>query len=199
MQVNHVDFLQKLVVLYNMLGDFSFESILPIIIVVAIVIAIIIYLYLLNKGLNSGQGDSKNIELEERRASIKVSRVSGFMPDKYRTFYEVLKKAMPSNYIILPNIAVELLFQRAHRKDLQLEGQYVSYCVFTSEFAPVLVISLNDFSDISDVVFRLTASEKRLIQASGIAVLEYNVRDNYSIDDLRRSIAKTMNPLYLDK
>lgn len=179
------------------MGEFRFQDFLLILIVIAIVAGILIYLYLLNKSLNGTKNSAKNMELEERRGSIKVTCVSGFMPYKYRLFFETLKKAMPANYIILPNIAIELLFQRAYRKELQLEGEYLSFCVFNTDFVPILAISLTDFTDVSDTVFRLTESQKKLIQSAGIPVMEYEIRDSYSIDELRRSLAKAMNPLYI--
>jgi len=169
------------------------------IIIAVIVGAVAIYLVLLSKGLNSGVRDLAESELGERRKSIKVSRVSGFMPSKYRAFYEVLKVAMPSHYVILPNIAIELLFTSSNRKELQLEGQYVSFCVFTKDFKPILVIDLKDFSDASNLVFSLTDTEKELIQNLGLPILEHEVRDHYSVDELRRSIAKAMNPLYAER
>ena len=175
------------------------DDILPIVIAVVIALVIIGYGIWLNKKLNSGVRDVASSELDERRRSIKVSRVAGFIPDKYRAFYDVLKVAMPSNYVILPNIAAELLFQRANRKELQLEGQYISFCVFTNSFSPVLVIQLNDYSVATDAVFVLPDKIKELIRSLGIPVMEHDIRDQYNIDELRRCIAKAMNPLYSDK
>jgi len=170
-----------------------------VIVIAVIIIAIAIYAVLLNKGLNRGTRNVESTELSERRHSMKVSRVSGFIPYKYRAFFEVLKTSMPAQYIILPNIAVELLFQRSNRKELKLEGQYVSFGVFTKEFQPVLVIDLKDFSESSDLVFSLSDNEKQLIRNLGIPVMEHEIRDSYSVDELRRAIAKAMNPLYSDR
>jgi len=180
-------------------GEFDFERFLPILIIAIIAIGLVIYVVFLSRALNGKKGDPKDQELEERRGSIKVSRVSGFMPFKYRKFYEALKSALPSKYIIVPNIAIELLFQRAYRKELRLEGEYLSFCVFTAEFAPVLAIALQDFTDAGDAVFRLTTSQKKLIQSAGIPVMEYEIRDTYSIDDLRLALARAMNPLFSEK
>jgi len=173
---------------------------IPVIIVtVVVILAILLYVVLLRKGLNTGVRGLETTELSERRKSMKVSRVTGFMPQKYRAFYEVLKSAMPTHYIILPNIAIELLFARANRKELQLEGQYVSFGVFTKDFRPILVIDLRDFSDATDMIFTLTETEKQLIQNLGIPVMEHEIRDSYTIDELRRRIAKALNPLFSEK
>ena len=177
----------------------NFQDVLPIIIVVVIALAILLYVILLNKGINREVKDVEKNDLNERRQSIKVSRVAGFIPIKFRAFYEALKVAMPANYIILPNIAVELLFQRNNRKELKLEGQYVSFGIFTITFTPVLVIQLNDYSVAADTVFNIKDNIKDLIRNLGIPVMDYEIRDNYNIDDLRRAIAKVMNPLYSDK
>lgn len=175
-------------------------DILVIVIVVVIVIALALYGIFLSKQLNSGVRDTTTSELAERRQSIKVSPVHGFIPPKLVAFYDVLKAAMPSHYIILPNIAMELLFQRANRKELQLAGQYVSFVAFTKAFAPVLAIQANDFSEATDSVFVATEEEKALVRGLGIPFMEYPIRDNYNIDDLRRAIAKAMNPLFsIDK
>jgi len=170
-----------------------------IIVVIIVIIALAIYAVMLNKGLNRGTRNVESVELDERRHSMKVSRVSGFIPSKYRAFFDVLKTAMPAQYIILPNIAVELLFQRSNRRELKLEGQYVSFGVFTKDFQPVLVIDLKDFTEATDLVFRLSENEKQLIRNLGIPVMEHEIRDNYSVDELRRAIAKAMNPLYADR
>jgi|GEM_PF-1895452 len=185
-------------VLGNVGDGISFESILPVIIIAAIVVAILVYLFFLNNTLNNKKDNIRDMELEERRGSIKVSRVTGFMPPKYREFYMALKTAMPDKYKILPNIAIELLFQRANRRELKLEGYYASFCVFTRDFSPVLVIALNDFTEVGDRNFRISPSQKKLIMNSGIPVLEYEVRDNYSIDELRRTIAQALNPLFVN-
>ena len=177
----------------------DFQEVLPIIIVVVIAMAILIYVVLLNRGLNREVREVAVSDLGERRQSIKVSRVAGFIPIKYRDFYAALKAAMPTNYIILPNIAVELLFQRNNRKELKLEGQYVSFGIFSTEFTPVLVIQLNDYSTATDLVFHVKDNIKDLIRNIGIPIMEHDIRDNYNIDELRRAIAKVMNPLYSDK
>ena len=177
----------------------NLKEFLPYIIIALIAIVIIIYVVFLSKKLNSGARELAEIELEDRRRSIKVSRVSGFIPYQYRAFFEALKAAMPADYIILPNIAVELLFRRVNRKDLKLEGHYVAFGIFTTTFTPVLVIDLKDYSAATDIVFKLSESEKNLIRSMGIYIMEYEIRDTYNIDDLRRAIAKSMNPLYSDK
>ena len=168
---------------------------LPILAIAAIVIVIVIYAVILNKKLNSDKKDVKQSELDERRRSVKVNKVSGFIPPKISAFYEVLKVAMPAQYVILPNIAIELLFQRANRKDLCLTGQYATFCIFTAKFAPVLVIELVDYSVATDAVFIIPPKIKEMLRNSGIPVLEYAIRDTYSIDDLRMTISKAMNPL----
>ena len=172
---------------------------IPVIVIAVAVIVIAVYAVLLNKGLNSRTRKTENVELDERRYSMKVSRVSGFMPYKYRAFYEVLKTAMPAHYIILPNIAIELLFQRTNRKELRLEGHYVSFGVFTKDFQPVLVIDLKDFSEATNLVFSLSENEKQLVRNIGIPIMEHEIRDHYGVDELRRAIAKAMNPLYSEK
>jgi len=177
----------------------SIPDVVAIIIIVAIVAAIAVYVVFLFKRLNRGVRDVEDSELSERRKSMKVARVAGFMPQKYRAFYDILKTAMPAHYIILPNIAVELLFQRANRKELQLEGQYASFCVFNQSFVPILVIQLRDFSDAADMVFLLSDTVKELVKSLGIPVMEHEIRDHYNIDDLRRNIAKAMNPLFTEK
>jgi hypothetical protein len=174
-------------------------DIVIVIIIVAIIAAVAAYVVLLYRGLNRGVRDVTDSELSERRKSMKVSRVSGYMPHKYRAFYDVLKTAMPAHYIILPNTAVELLFQRANRKELQLEGQYASFCVFNQSFVPILVIQLRDVSDASDAVFIISDTVKELIQNLGIPIMEQEIRDHYSVDDLRRNIAKAMNPLFAER
>jgi len=174
-------------------------SIIIVLIIAVIAIVIAVYLVLLNKGINRGTRREETNELGERRKSIKVSRVSAFMPYKYRAFYDVLKIAMPSHYVIMPNIAVELLFTRANRKELNLEGQYVSFCVFNQAFVPILVVQLRDISDASDMVFNLSSTVKEIIQSTGIPVLEHEIRDSYNVDELRRNIAKTMNPLFAER
>lgn len=176
----------------------DFEEILPYLIIAAVVAICLLYVFLLHKKVNRGERAVAERDLSTRRRSIKVSRVSGFIPFQNREFYESLKTAMPSNYIILPNIAVELLFRRINRDEIELEGQYVSFGVFTTSFEPVLVIQLNDYSVAPDIVFRIPDSVKDLIRSIGIPVMEHDIRDHYNIDDLRRSIAKAMNPLYSD-
>jgi len=176
----------------------EFKDFLPIIIAVA-VIAIVLYVVLLNRRMNNSTRKIAQKDVDDRRKSIKVSRVSGFIPYQCRAFFDALRAAMPDNYIVLPNIAVELLFRRINRKELELEGQYASFCVFNKGFVPVLVIQLNDYSVATDIVFQIPNSVKELIRSMGIPVMEYDIRDSYNIDELRRSIARAMNPLYTDK
>ena len=173
------------------------ETVLPIIAVVAIVLAILAYAVFLNRKVNRVKGDVRRTELADRRSSTKVGKVSGFAPPKIRAFYDALRTAMPSNYIIIPNIAVELLFQSANRKDLGLEGQYANFCIFTEALAPILVIDLKDFSyaPVISNAFIIPEKVKDLIRSAGIPVMTYDIRDSYNIDDLRRTIAKSMNPL----
>jgi hypothetical protein len=180
------------------MDDFT-QNILPIIIIAIVAVGVIVYAVLLNKKVNRVKKKEAASELKNQRTSIKVSRVSGFIPHQFRTFFDALRAAMPSNYIILPNIAVELLFRRQNRKDLKLEGQYVSFGVFTTAFAPVLLIELDDYSTATEAVFDLSDSIKELIRNIGVPIMEYDIRDHYDIDDLRRAIAKAMNPLFAGK
>jgi len=175
------------------------QNILPFILIGLVVVGVVVYAVLLNKKVNRVKKKEAASELKDRRTSIKVSRVCGFIPPQFRTFFDALRVAMPSNYIILPNIAVELLFRRQNRQELQLEGQYVSFGVFTTSFAPILLVELNDYSKATEAVFDLSDSIKDLIRNIGIPVMEYDIRDNYNIDDLRRAIAKAMNPLFQNK
>ena len=172
------------------------ETILPIIIVVAIVVGVLGYALVLHKKVNKSKYSIKQTELNERRKSVKVNKVTGFIPPKLGRFYDALKLAMPANYAIIPNVALELLFQRFNRRDLRLEGKYADFCIFTDRFVPVLVVDLRDFSTAADESFVIPDGIKDILRTVGIPVLDYAVADSYSIDDLRRSIAKVMNPLY---
>ena len=192
--MSSIDIIRQDVLVLGM--DDFLRTYLPIGVVIAIVLAIIFYAVILNKKLNSNKRDIHDAELEERRRSVKVTRVTGFIPPKNSAFFKVLKMAMPANYIIIPNIAVELLFQRMNRKDLHLEGQYASFGVFAENFAPILVINLNDYSVTTDSVFSLPDKIKNMLVNCGVPVLDYDVCDSYSIDELRRAIAKAMNPLF---
>lgn len=175
--------------------------VVPIVIIVAIIVAIIMYAIFLNKRIakddryynhkNDFEDNSDNSPVNTARGY----RVTGFIPHKISAFYEVLKIAMPPNYIIVPNVAVELLFKRTNRRDLKLAGQYCDICIFTANFAPVMIIDLNDYTTAVDSTFTIPERTRELLRDCGISVLEYDIRDAYSIDDLRRSIAKTMNPL----
>jgi len=171
------------------------EDIIPIIIIVGIVMAIVVYAIFLNARVNNKVFKESKRELSDRRNSVKVARVAGFIPPKNHAFYEVLKTATPDQYIIIPNVAVELLFRRTNRRDLRLEGQYVDICIFTPRFVPILVINLRDFSAATDMTFQIADNVREMIKSCGIPIMDYDIRDAYSIDDIRRSIAKAMNPL----
>ena len=175
--------------------------VLPIVIIVAIVVAIVFYAIFLNKRIAQDDRYYNHKNDFEDQSSLAAThamrgyRVTGYIPHKINAFYEVLKIAMPPNYIIIPNVAIELLFKRTNRRDLRLSGQYCDICIFTENFAPVMVIDLNDFTTATDSTFDIPERTRELLRNCGISVLEYDIRDAYSIDDLRRSIAKTMNPL----
>ena len=171
------------------------ENILPIVIIVAIVLLVLIYAFFLYKRLNGEKRDDIKRIVDERRTNVRASRVSAFIPPKVRAFYNALRSAMPPNYIIMPNIAVELLFKRTTRRDLAVVGQYATVAIFTDRFAPVLIINLRDFSATSDATFLLPDRVKDMLRTAGIPIMEYDIRDNYSIDDLRKTVARTMNPL----
>jgi len=173
----------------------NFADFVPFIIIGVIVIAVVLYAVVLNRGINRSGSEGTNELMDERRRNIRASKVTSFMPPKIMNFFNVLQSAMPSNYVLIPNVAVELLFKRVMRRDLRLQGQYVDVCVFTPNFVPVLVINLNDFSRVADSTFDLPENVKSMLRSSGIPVMDYDMRDSYSIDDLRRTIAKSMNPL----
>lgn len=173
-------------------------NILPIILIVAVVVGIIIYAVILSTRINRReQTDLTPEELEDRRRAIKGARIKlAFFDSKNTDFYNALKIALPRNYVIFPRVAVELLFYHINRADLRLKGQYIGFCVFTDKLAPVLAIDLIDTTLAGESTLPLKSSTKDIIRSSGLPVLEYAMRDVYSIDDLRKSIAKAMNPLF---
>ena len=177
--------------------DCFMGGVFPIIAMVAVIAGIVIYAVVLSVRINRDRRDISAEELEDRRRAAKGARLKlKFFDSKNIAFYDALKRALPSNYIVFPRVAVELLFERLQRAELRLQGQYMDFCVFTDKFVPVLAVELRDHSMVSESTVGMKNSTKETIRNSGLPVLEYGMRDVYSTDDLRRAIAQKMNPLF---
>jgi len=164
--------------------------------VVIVVIGGIIYGVWLNRKLNTDRTEEKYSMRRERRRSVKAVSVPCYIEQRCQGFYVALQKALPSNYIIFPNVSAELLFQKHQRQDLRLWGFYADFVVFTQSYIPILVIDMQDQSLKSDVTPVLNDEVVDVIKLAGISFLRYPVQTNYNIDEIRKAVAKAMNPLY---
>ena len=130
------------------------------------------------------------------RALPKSAPVVPYYDSILASFYEALKEALPSKYIIYVNVPLEKLFEQSKRESLHMLGQYADFVIFTPTLMPVLVIDLFDMSIINlDRVNRIKNVSKEILRNSGIPVLDYQYIDNCNIDELRRKIANLLNPL----
>ena len=136
------------------------------------------------------------IKEKEPRVLPKSVPVVPYYDSILLNFYEALKAALPSKYIIYVNVPIEKLFEQSKRESLHMLGQYADFVVFTPSLMPVLVIDLFDMSIINlDRVNRIKTVSKEILRNSGIPVLDYQYTDNCNIDELRRKIANLLNPL----
>ena len=175
------------------------ETILIIAVVILVVGGGIFYAVWLSKRLNTERVDEKQSIRRERRKSVKPIAVPYYLERKVYAFYNALIKALPSHYIVLPSVSAELLFQENQRVDLRLWGYYADIVVFTQTFTPVLVIDLQDFSLTGGVTHALDEDVVDVIKLSGIGYMQFPIKESYNIDEIRKAVAKAMNPLYNQK
>ena len=171
------------------------ETAILIIVVVLAAAGIIAYAVWFNKKLSSERVEDKQEVFRERRKSVKAVCVSSFIEPKVHRFYIALRQALPSQYVVFPSVCTELLFIKSQRSDLRLRGFYADMVVLTQTLKPVLVIDLIDSSLTGDFVHPLDDEAKDVIRNAGINILEYPIQENYGIDELRKAVAKAMNPL----
>jgi hypothetical protein len=141
---------------------------------------------------------SRNGEFKEsvKRQIPKSAALVPYMSTKFLKFNEALKQALPSNFIAMPHVPIEKLFESSKQNELQMRGQYADFAVFSNSFMPILIIDLFDMSIVNlDTVNKVKNISKDVLRNSGIAVLDYKLKDTYNIDELRRTIANAMNPL----
>ncbi|MDR0383818.1 MAG: DUF2726 domain-containing protein [Christensenellaceae bacterium] len=177
------------------LADEDLLSVLiPLSIIIFVALIYIFYLYWRNKNRNIEVSvDDKEAEKLKIPKSAVVIR---YMERKQSAFYDVLKAALPSNYIILPNVPIEKLFEIYKRSELLMKGQYADFVIFDASYKPLLVIDLFDMSVLNlEAVNKIKSISKSVMRSSGIVVFDFKLGDHYDIDDLRRQIANAMNPL----
>ena len=174
-------------------------TVLPIVIASLIIVAIIVYGIWLSRRMNNTRTSIRKSEVQTRRGNIKYSYDWKYIDPKVVPFFNTLKSAMPSNYVIVPNVPLELLYKPSKRADLQLQGVYTDFCIFTQTYTLVLIITLIDYSPTGEIIHTISAEIKDFLRQQGISVMDYAIRDNYSVDDLRKNIAKAMNPLYSER
>ena len=170
--------------------------VLPAVIIVLIIGAIIVYAVWLSRKMHHKTVDEDQRDTRRERKGITVAPYGQFLGNTKQKFHQALIKALPASYIIVPNVGVELLFKTGIQADLKLAGQYADFGIFTESWIPILLIFLVDYSPVGKPAFKVTPDIKELLNKISIRTLEYGVREVYSIDDLRKAIAKTMNPLY---
>ncbi len=147
------------------------------------------------KGTSATINDNKNNAVKSNKAITLIS----YMDYKATEFYNALKQALPSNFIIYPNVAVEKLLDTTSRLGLQLQGQYADFVVFSPSRMPILIIDLFDMSIINlDEVNKVKRITKTIMKNSGVPVLDLKYSDTYNIDELRQIIANILNPLRVD-
>lgn len=178
--------------------DAILSYVLPIVIILLIVGVIVFYAIWLTRKMNrKTTEDNTGRDYNKRdRKGITITPYGAFIGTRKSDFHSALRKALPSNYVIIPNVAIELLFKSDSRHDLHMEGQYADFGIFTEKWIPILLIFLVDYSPIGKQAFKITQDVKEMVNAINVQTMEYGVKENYSIDDLRKSIAKAMNPLY---
>ena len=170
--------------------------VLPVLGIIAIIAAIVVYTFWLNKRMGGGKDGTDIRHDKQTQKDIKPKLFGPFMLRNQQVFFEAMKKSLPSHYVVIPNVAIELLFDKGQRDDLQMGDEYADVAVFTENYLPVLVIDLVDYSPSGKAVFHLSLDAKDMLRSVGVNVLEYNIRDTYSVDELRKAVAKATNPLY---
>jgi hypothetical protein len=171
--------------------------VLPVVII--IILAAIYMLWITGRNgddkpvLSTEEMETKN---EWKRSVPKSAPIVPFMVAKTLHFYEILKMSLPSGYMIIPNCPIEKLFDISKRADLKMLGQYGDFVIFDETYRPVLVIDLFDMSIVNlDSVNKIKDIFKDVLRNSGVPVMDYKLDGEYSIDYLRRDIAKAINPL----
>lgn len=166
------------------------------VIAVAAIALLVLFGVWLNNSLKSEKITDKHAVRDEIRRSVKTSTLKCFLPPKVFAFYNAFTRALPSDYIIIPNVSAELLFVAGQRKDLRMWGHYADVVVFTKSYKPVFVVDLVDPSGASAIAKAMDKEIFNIIKNAGINVLQYPVQNNYNIDDLRKAVAKTMKTVY---
>ncbi|MDR0975429.1 MAG: DUF2726 domain-containing protein [Christensenellaceae bacterium] len=135
-----------------------------------------------------------------RRSNIallpKSADIVPYLNDNSKKFFDVLKRALPAQFIIYPNVCVEKLFEYRSRDMLQMQDAYADFVIFNEALMPMLVIDLFDTSLVSlEGINRLKNRYKTIIKNSGVPVLDYEIKEVYNLDELRREMAAAINPI----
>ena len=172
--------------------DILLGVVLPILVITAIITAYAWFLV-----YNKNRSRTAHSEFEERNLiSVQTGQIVPFMDADAMKFFNALKAALPPNYIAVPNVSIEMLFDYKQRFDLHIGGQYGDFVIFTEKYVPALVIDVYDTSLMTLESAKIIKKQtKELLRKSGVPLLEYSKRDTYSIDDLRRAMGKAMNPM----
>jgi hypothetical protein len=166
--------------------------ILPILIIVIIVA--LYFVWLTSRNLGNAVYTENDKEIKKKNIP-KSALIVKFLDEKVHKFYTTLLKALPSDYIVIPNVPIEKLFEVSQRNDLRMKGQYADIVIFSSGYMPLLVIDLFDMSIIDlGTVNKVKNISKDVLRNSGVAVLDIKLSNSYNIDEIRRVIANAINP-----
>jgi hypothetical protein len=165
--------------------------------IVVLIVATIYFLWITGRNAKPPVlADETEVKDQWKRTIPKTAPVVPYLETKILKFYEVLKMSLPSGFMIIPHCPIEKLFLDSKRKDLKMLGQYADFTIFDDAYVPVLVIDLFDMSIVNlDTVNKIKGIFKDVLRSSGIPVMDYKLDEAYNIDQLRRDIAKAINPL----
>ena len=167
------------------------EVILPIVAGVAFVIALFFYARFIYKRARKRDGEL----VQNPKKVIRGVKVRGFLNQRLRFFLATLEKALPSHFIIIPNVNAEMLFAPEIRCDIRFDDAYCDFVIFDKEYNPILVIDMAEPTIGRRATGHLCADAVRMLGDINLPILTVEMRDNYDIGELRLNIAQKMNPL----
>lgn len=124
-----------------------------------------------------------------------------FFSKAERSFYEVLRRAMPKDYVLFAKVGLgDLLYIQRGTERWQawrnrIQSKHVDFVLCDPKFLkPILVIELDDSSHDDPDREERDAFVDQALAAGGIPILHVPVAQAYNADELRRLVAERIGP-----
>lgn len=171
----------------SLLLNATTDAIIALVVLTIVIALAFVITFVLKKKFGADRGmitkdEPKTVSVELKKPYMEADEVA---------FLKNLYKVLPAEFVAFPHVGVDNLVKPKNDKILYntILSQYIDVAVFLrTTMEPVLAIDLYSPSPVAQALKQMHPNVKKALQTVGIAMLEYQIAEEYDLMELKTKV-----------